>query len=147
MSHFILEPRYFAEVVILPAYIKKSWLKVTLKYIQILINNQTFLTNDPEKGEPVTPSMDVHKAKIQSDGIIDKLQLIIVVRGDFKNKGIIGDIWSTTASMRNLNYLLADYTKHTARLHQLDFIGEFLKYSIKYRVFVKLDSRYGEYFP
>ena len=35
----------------------------------------------PEKGDPLTPFMDVYKAKIKSDGIIDKLKLIIVVRG------------------------------------------------------------------
>ena len=51
-----------------------------------IINNQTFLVQDPDKGEPVTPYMDVYKAKIQSDGSLDKLKLRIVVRGDLKNK-------------------------------------------------------------
>ena len=50
------------------------------------ISNQTFLVQGPEKGEPVTPCMDVHKSKIQSDGSLDKLKLIIVVRGDLQNK-------------------------------------------------------------
>ena len=36
--------------------------------------------DEPEKGYPVTPYMDVYKAKIQSDGSLDKLKLIIVVR-------------------------------------------------------------------
>ena len=44
-----------------------------------------------EKGEPVTAFMYVYKAKIQYDGSIDKLKLIIMVRGDLKNKYIIGD--------------------------------------------------------
>ena len=44
--------------------IKKPWLKATLKDIKNLINNQTFLVEDPEKDEPVTPCMDVYKAKI-----------------------------------------------------------------------------------
>ena len=30
--------------------------------------------------------MDVYKAKIQSDGSLDKLKLRIVVRGDLQNK-------------------------------------------------------------
>ena len=51
-----------------------------------IINNQTFLVQDPDKGEPVTPYMDVYKAKIQSDGSLYKLKLRIVVRGDLKNK-------------------------------------------------------------
>ena len=38
------------------------------------------------KGEPVTPCMDVYKAKIQSDGSLEKLKLIIVVTGYLYNK-------------------------------------------------------------
>ena len=36
---------------------------------------------------------------------------------------------------------------HKSRVHQLNFIGEFLQANVKHRVFVKLDSIYGEYFP
>ena len=35
-----------------------------------------------EKEVPVTPFIDVYKANIQYDGSLDKLKLIIVVRGD-----------------------------------------------------------------
>ena len=49
--------------------------------------------------------------------------------------------------MRNLKYLLVDATKHKAIVCQLDFIGEFLQEKFKNRVFVKLDSRYSDYFP
>ena len=45
----------------------------------------------------MTPCMDVYKAKIQSDGIIDKLKLIIVVRGYFQNKEMIGYTCSPTS--------------------------------------------------
>ena len=41
--------------------------------------------NYPEKGDLVTPCMDVYKAKIQSDGSTDKLKLIFVVRVDLNN--------------------------------------------------------------
>ena len=57
-----------------------------MKEINILISNKTFLIEDPEKYEPVTPCMDVYKANIQYDGILDKLKLRIVVRGDLQNK-------------------------------------------------------------
>ena len=50
-----------------------------MKNIKILINNQTFIVQDTEKGEPLTPYMDVYKAKIQSTGSLDKLKLRIVV--------------------------------------------------------------------
>ena len=62
--------------------IKKPWLKANLKEINNSINNQNFLVEDPKKGEPVTPCIDVYKAKIQSDGRLDTLKLKILVRGD-----------------------------------------------------------------
>ena len=90
VSHFIPEPRNFSEVKLLNE-IKKPWLKATLKEIKNLINNQTFLVEYQEKDEAVTPCMDFNKAKIQSDGSLDKLKLRIVVRGDLHNKELVGD--------------------------------------------------------
>ena len=91
VSHFIPEPRNFAEVTKLAENIRKPWLKDTLKEIKNLINNQTFMIEDPKDGEPFTPCIDVYKAKIQSDGILEKLKLRIIVRGDVQNKDIIVD--------------------------------------------------------
>ena len=59
VSYFIPEPRNFAEVTKLSDDINKPWRKATLKEIKNLINNQTFIVEDPEKDEPVTPCMDV----------------------------------------------------------------------------------------
>ena len=73
--------------------INKPWLKATQKEIKNLINNQTFLFQEPEKGESVTPCMDVYKAKIQSDGNPDKLKLRIMVRGYLQNKELVGETW------------------------------------------------------
>ena len=55
VSHFIPEPRNFVEVTKLAENIRKAWLKDTLKEINNLINNQTFMIEDPKDGEPVTP--------------------------------------------------------------------------------------------
>ena len=54
--------------------IKKPWIKANLKEINNLINNKNFLIEDQNEGEPVTTCMDVYKAKIQSDGSLDKLK-------------------------------------------------------------------------
>ena len=116
VSHFIPEPRNFAEVTKLSDNIKKHWLKATLKEINNIINNPTFLIEDQNEGEPVTPCMDVFKAKIQYDGSLDKLKLRVVVRGDLQNMKMVGDTWSPTSSMRTLKYFLADadkYRKHS----------------------------------
>ena len=61
--------------------------------------------------------MDVYKSKNQFGGSIDKLKLRIVVRGDLQNKEMVGDTWSPTESMSNLNYFLSDAAKHKARVH------------------------------
>ena len=103
------------------------------------------MIEEPKDGEPVTPCMDIYKAKIQSDGRLDKLKLRIVERGGLQNKEMVVYTWSPTASMSTLKYFLADTAKHKARVHQLDFIGAFLQAKVKNRVFVKLDMRYAEY--
>ena len=61
VSCFIPAPRKFAEVTRLSEDINKHWLKATLKEIKILINNQPFLVQEPEEGEPMTPCMYVYK--------------------------------------------------------------------------------------
>ena len=106
MSHFIPEPRNFVEVAILPVYVRKAWLKETLKEVKILINNQYFIMDITEKWRPVTPCMDVYKEKIQSDESFDTLKLKIVVRGDFQNDEMIGYTLYPESSMRSLKYFL-----------------------------------------
>ena len=59
VSHFIPDPRNFSEVTKLSDNIKKPWLKATLKEVKDIINNQTFLIEDQNEGEPVTTCMDV----------------------------------------------------------------------------------------
>ena len=117
-----------------------------MKEIKNLINNKTFIVQDPEKSEPVTPCMYFYKAKIQSDGSLDKLKLIIVARGDLQNKEPVGYTCSPTASTINLKYLLAYAVKHKAIFHQLGFIEALFQANFNNRVFVKLGSRYVDYF-
>ena len=75
LSHFILEPRNLYEVKKLSDDINKPLLKTSLKEMNNLIKNQISFVEYPEKGEPVTPCMDVYKANIQSDGSLDKIKL------------------------------------------------------------------------
>ena len=102
ISYFVPEPRTFTEVTRLSEDIKKPWMKATMKDINKLIINQTFLVQEPDNGEPVASCMDIYKGKIQSDGILDKLKLIILVRGYLHNKELVIYTWSPRASMRNL---------------------------------------------
>ena len=99
LEHVIPEPRNFAEVTKLSDDIKKPWLKATIKGIDNLIDNQTFLVEYPKKDEHMTPCMDVYKSKIQYDRNLDKLKLRILVRGYLHNKELVGETWSPTASI------------------------------------------------
>ena len=62
--YFIPESRKISEVNKLSDDINKPWLKATLKDIENLIKNHNFIVQEPDKGEPVTPCMDVYKDKI-----------------------------------------------------------------------------------
>ena len=125
VSYFIPDPRNFAEVTRLSYDIKKPWLKANQNYIKNIINNKTFLVQYPEKGEPVTPCMDVYKAKINYDGSLKQLKLGVMIRGDLQNKELVGDTWSPTDFMRTLRYLLVDAVKHNKRVHGLYLLDIF----------------------
>ena len=118
-----------------------------MKEIKNFINNKTFLVDEKEKVEHVTPYINIYKAKIYYDGSLDKLKLRIVVRVYLQNKHLIGNTWSHTDSMKTLKYFLEYAVNHKARMHQLFFIGAFLHVKVKNRVFLKLCSRYADYFP
>ena len=84
--YFIPEPRNFAEVSKLSYIMNKPWLNAAQKETKNIINNQNFLVQEPEMDEPLTPCMDVYKAKIQSNGSLDKLKFRILVIGYLQNK-------------------------------------------------------------
>ena len=70
---------------------------------------------------------------MQSDGNLDKLNFIIVVKGYLKNKDMVGYTWYPTASMSKMKYLPEDASKHKSRVHKLGFIEEFLHANVEYR--------------
>ena len=76
--------------------------------------------------------MYVYKAKIQSDGSLDKLNFIIVVGGYMQNEGMIGYTWSPTTSMSTLKYFLEDDSKQKSGVHQLYCIVSFLQVNVKH---------------
>ena len=73
VSYFIPYPRNFGKVTRLSDDIKKPLLRATLKEIKNIINNQTFLVKDPEKGERVTPCIYVYKDKFSLMGVLTRL--------------------------------------------------------------------------
>ena len=49
VSHFISETRNFSEFTRLPTEVKDAWINSTMKEIEILINNQTFIIEELRK--------------------------------------------------------------------------------------------------
>ena len=71
--------------------------------------------DEPEKGEPVTPCMDVYKENIQCDGSLDKLKLIFLKPASLINHSI-------NSSADNFPELVIPYIYSvTARLFQNKF--------------------------
>ena len=63
-----------------------------------------------------------------------------------QNMELVGDTWLKTSYMSTLKYFFADAVNQKVRVHQLDLIGAFLQAKVKNGVFVKLDSKYADYF-
>jgi hypothetical protein len=97
----------------------------------------------------VVSTTEAKKIKLNQDGNIDKLTLILCVRGDLqkKNDPIMGNPHSPAVSMRMSKLLMADTSQHKAGLFQLAVSGAFLKKGTGSRVFITLPKVYGEVFP
>ena len=76
--------------------------------------------------------MDVYKEKTPSNGCLYKLNLIILVIEDLQNKEMNGNTYYPTASMSKIKYFLAYASKNKLRVHQLDFVGEFLQANVEH---------------
>ncbi|MGH3056190.1 MAG: reverse transcriptase domain-containing protein, partial [Gaiellaceae bacterium] len=127
--------------------VRQAWLRASRKEIKNLVDNGTFILDDPANDEKVIPCMDTYRAKLKSDGSLDKLKVRIVVRGDLQKNQIHENTWSPTASVTLLKVFLAHAARIRCRVKQLDFIGAFLQANVRERIFVKLPAKYGELFP
>ena len=112
--------------------------------IKNLIDNNTFSLEDPGEDDKVIPTMTTYKTKIISDGTIDKLKCLIVVRGHMQGNSGTTDTWTPTASTRLLRIFCAEAAWCAARIKQLDFVGAFLQARTRSHIFVKLPAKYGE---
>ena len=72
-----------------------------------------------------------YRAKIHSDGVLEKIIFRILVTEDLTNKELVGYTCSPKASMITLEHFLAYVVKYKAIVHQLYFIGELLQRKVK----------------
>jgi hypothetical protein len=147
-DEYIPEPRdEWALIKMNEGKIKHEWIQKSILEVKGLIKENTFsLDYMPEENEKVTPTKFVFKAKIKSDGNLDKCKARLVVRGDLQSQ-IPGDQWSPTASFRLLRRFIAESARTGKSIKQLDFIAAFVQAVVKERLFVKLPGCLKKYFP
>ena len=91
--------------------------------------------------------MNVFKAKMASDGSLDKLKGRIVARGDLQGEQSNEDTWSGCVNMRTVRIFIAYATSLKRKVKQLDFIGAYLQAQARGRIFIELPKEYSKHFP
>ena len=99
---FTPEPRTIKDIFSLPADIKNAWIWAVKAELKNLIENGTFILENPGPDDQVIPTQVVFKAKIAANGSLDKLKCRMVVRGDMMKNKDYGDTWTPTALLRLL---------------------------------------------
>ena len=127
--------------------IKQTWIDKSIAEMESLLKENTFsLDIMPDANEAITPTRFVYKAKLKSDGSLEKCKARLVVRGDLQAE-IPGEGWSPTAPFRLLRRLLAESARTARTIKQLGFISAFVQASVKERLFVKLPICLKDHFP
>ena len=70
-----------------------------------------------------------------------------MVKGFLHNEGLLKTPGHQQIPLGLTKFVLVDAVKNKAIVYQLDFIGALLQAKVNNRVFVKLESRYTDYFP
>jgi len=122
-------------------------MKSVRKELKTLIDSDMFLFNDMKEGETSTPTMEIFKVKVKSNGSLDKLKTRLVIRGDLQNGQLLEDKWSPTASFCSLKMFMAHAARLKCQVKQLDLIGAFLQANTRSRIFVTIPSIFGLLFP
>jgi hypothetical protein len=137
-SPFLPEPRGLYEVIKMPPRYKTPWLKAFNDELNGLYKLQVWKLGKPKAEDKVIPVMDVYKAKIDINGMIDKLKVRIVFRGDLdkEDRGI--DPWYPHASFLSLKFFLALAAEINMPTWQYDLIQAYVNAPIRHaRVFIK----------
>ena len=88
----------------------------------ILVNRRACALEDPNPDDQVVDVMEVHRAKIDKDGLLDKLKCGVVFRGDLCDPADDMDTWNPHASFLALKIFLAFCAKYDIYPRQIDFL-------------------------
>jgi hypothetical protein len=145
---YLPEPQGIKSMLHLPPKLKNAWLKAYKSELKnLIIDNETFAIETPKPGEKVIPTKPVFKAKQTQDGMLDKLKVREVARGDLERHDDDEDTWSPGTSFNGVRMHLAQAAKAGRTPKQADFIGAYLQARVRGRHFVRLSGELAKYFP
>jgi Reverse transcriptase (RNA-dependent DNA polymerase) len=112
-----------------------------------MISKDTFQHPTDYNGERCLPIRTIHKTKLRSDGMVEKLKVRMAIRGDMDKDAGNEDNSAPLATFRVLKCFLADAARRRRRVYQADFVGAYLQALMDRIVYVMLPIELAEYFP
>lgn len=132
----------------LPPRVRDAWLASFRAEIKSLLDMNVFALENDYNGEQCIPVKVVAKAKIRSDGMIDKLRHRITARGDLDKEKAFEDNFVSLAGSRLVKVFLAEAARRKRRVYQFDFISAYLNTPMRdTRKFIRLPPTWSQFFP
>ena len=145
---FMPTPRSITEVYRLPTAVRRAWTKAFVKEIKgILIDRQACVVEDPNPDDKIIPIMDIHKAKLDKDGLLERIKTRCVFRGDLFSPKADMDAWNPHASFLALKVMLATCARLGIFPSQTDFVQAYLQADMRERVFVRFPEAWKYHLP
>ena len=142
------EPRSVQQIINAPAAIRAAWTKAFYKELKgLIVVKQSFAIEDPLPDDPVIPLHAVAKCKLDKFGLIDKLKLRAVFRGDLYECPADEDPWNPHATWPSLKVFLGTCARQGYFPCQIDFIMAYVQAKMKGRVFVRIPANWKELLP
>lgn len=128
--------------------VRKAWTRAFVKEIKgILVERMACELAEPLPSDRVIPIMDVYQCKLDKNGLIDKLKVRAVFRGDLYQPKEDMDPWNPHASFLSLKIFLATCAKLKMRPVQADMLLAYLQADMRERVFVKFPESWKAFLP
>ena len=147
-SPFMPTPRSITEIHHLPTQVHRAWTKAFVKEVKgILIDRTACSIEDPGPEDKVIPIMDLYQAMLDKDGLLEKLKVRCVFRGDLYSPNANMDSWNPHASFLALKVFLASCARLGIFPSQTDFLLAYLQTDMRERVFVKFPDAWKYHLP
>ena len=147
-SPFLPEPRTFRDALRCPLEVMRAWFKAVVKELKgLIIGNRCFKMEMPREGEQVAPLWLVFKAKIGMMGLLDKLKVRAVFRGDLYQDDNDIDPWNPHASWVSLRIFLAMCAMRGFHPCQIDFVMAYVQARMRKRAFVEIPQEWAQALP